>query len=138
MSTWIVNPAAASGRVGLGHPTGLLQATGQQQPHPTVVGMADDEVVEPVDGAVESSLFLQDPGVEPLALFLKEGTLAWSNCYHRGPGAADFDEAVRILGDEREKLEALLTHTVPLDEIDRAFRLASDKKAGVIKVAVVP
>ena len=41
---------------------GLFQATGQQQPHLTVAGMADDEVVEPVDGAVESSLFLQDPG----------------------------------------------------------------------------
>ena len=83
-------------------------------------------------------LFLQDPGVEPLALFLKEGTLAWSNCYQRGPEAADFDEAVQILDAEREGLQALLTHTVPLDEIERAFSLASNKKAGVVKVAVVP
>ena len=83
-------------------------------------------------------LFFQDPGLEPLALFLKEGTLAWSNCYHRGPDTADFDAAVRILGDEREALGALLTHTLPLDEIERAFSLASDKKAGVVKVAVVP
>jgi threonine dehydrogenase-like Zn-dependent dehydrogenase len=83
-------------------------------------------------------LFLQDPGVEPLALFLKEGTLAWSNCYHRGPGAPDFDEAVRILDAERDMLERLLTHTVPLTEIDRAFSLASDKKSGVIKVTVIP
>jgi threonine dehydrogenase-like Zn-dependent dehydrogenase len=83
-------------------------------------------------------LFLQDPGLEPLPLFLKEGTLAWSNCYHRGPGAPDFDEAVRILDAERDALARLLTHSVPLTEIDRAFRLASDKKAGVIKVSVIP
>ena len=83
-------------------------------------------------------LFLQDPGVEPLALFLKEGTLAWSNCYQRGPEAADFDEAVQILDAEREGLQALLTHTVPLNEIERGFSLASNKKAGVVKVAVVP
>ena len=62
LSTWIVNPAAASGRVGLGHPAGLFQATGQQQPHLAVFGVADDEVVEPVDSEVETSLFLQDAG----------------------------------------------------------------------------
>jgi threonine dehydrogenase-like Zn-dependent dehydrogenase len=83
-------------------------------------------------------LFMQDPGVEPLALFLKEGTLAWSNCYHRSPGTPDFDDAVRILDAEREGLQALLTHTVPLAEIDRAFSLASNKKAGAVKVTVVP
>jgi threonine dehydrogenase-like Zn-dependent dehydrogenase len=82
--------------------------------------------------------FMRDPGIEPLALFLKEGTLAWSNCYHRGPGAPDFEEAVRILDAERDALGRLLTHTVPLAEIERAFRLASDKRAGVVKVSVAP
>ncbi|GIS61449.1 MAG: hypothetical protein CM1200mP2_36740 [Planctomycetaceae bacterium] len=37
-------------------------ANGQQQPHRPSPGVADDEVVEPVDGAVDLSLFLQDPG----------------------------------------------------------------------------
>lgn len=83
-------------------------------------------------------LFLQDPGLDPLALFLKEGTLAWSNCYHRAPAAPDFERAVQILDAERESLRGLLTHTEPLDHIDRAFRRAADKKDGVVKVTVVP
>jgi threonine dehydrogenase-like Zn-dependent dehydrogenase len=83
-------------------------------------------------------VFFRDPGIEPLPLFLKEGTLAWSNCYQRAAGRADFAEAVAILDAERERLAALLTHSVPLGEIERAFALASDKASGAIKVSVLP
>jgi threonine dehydrogenase-like Zn-dependent dehydrogenase len=30
------------------------------------------------------------------------------------------------------------THGVPLDEIERAFAVASDKKGGTVKVTVLP
>ncbi len=45
---------------------------------------------------------------------------------------------MRILDAEREKLARLLSHGVPLDEVERGFALAADKKAGVVKVSVLP
>jgi len=71
-------------------------------------------------------------------LLVKEGNLAWSNCYARERGRADFEDAVRLVDAERERLSWLLTHAVPLDRIGDAFALASDKKAGAVKITVLP
>ena len=55
------------------------------------------------------------------------------------PGAsADFDEAVRLLGAHPDVFARVLTHQVPLSEIDRAFALADDKSSGAVKVTVTP
>jgi L-iditol 2-dehydrogenase/L-idonate 5-dehydrogenase len=84
-------------------------------------------------------LFMGSVELDPLPLLLKEGTLAWSNCYDRqGPGAVDFETATRLVGDERERLDRLLTHRLPLDRIGDAYRLAADKRSGAIKVSVLP
>jgi threonine dehydrogenase-like Zn-dependent dehydrogenase len=42
------------------------------------------------------------------------------------------------LSRERELASLLTTASVPLDEIDHAFALASDKKQGIVKVTVLP
>ena len=76
--------------------------------------------------------------LNPFPLLLKEVTLAWSYCYHHGEETADFADAVQILDAERARAARLATHTVPLDEVERAFTLAGDKKAGVVKVSVIP
>ena len=39
---------------------------------------------------------------------------------------------------ERSALSALTTHQVALDETARGFEIASDKKAGAVKVTVLP
>ncbi len=71
-------------------------------------------------------------------LLMKEGTLAWSNCYARNRERADFEDAVELIDAERERLARLITHAVPLDRIGDAFAFASDKKAGAVKVTVLP
>ncbi len=76
--------------------------------------------------------------LDALPLLLKEITLAWSYCYARGEEHADFAEALRVIGDERERLARVLTHTVPLAEVASAFALAGNKQAGAIKVSVIP
>ncbi|UCE87829.1 MAG: zinc-binding dehydrogenase, partial [Deltaproteobacteria bacterium] len=81
-------------------------------------------------------VFTGRTAVDPLPLLMKEGTLAWSNCYAHGDDGADFEDAIRILDEHREGLGRLTTHQVPLEEIERAFALASDKKAGAVKVTV--
>jgi 2-desacetyl-2-hydroxyethyl bacteriochlorophyllide A dehydrogenase len=92
-------------------------------------------------------LFTGPVSVDPYPLLMKEASLHWSNCYARGGAAvshgaaqsrADFADAIDLLGAERERLARVLTHAVPLAEIERAFALAADKKAGAIKVSVVP
>ena len=83
-------------------------------------------------------VFMGPVGVETMPLLQKEGTLAWSNCYARGETRADFDDAIALLDAQRETLARLVTHRVALGEIAQAFALASDKKAGVVKVSVLP
>jgi threonine dehydrogenase-like Zn-dependent dehydrogenase len=84
-------------------------------------------------------MFLGDVTLDPMPLLLKELTLAWSFCYGEDPAhGADFAEAVDIIAAAREALTPLITHTVPLDEAARGFALAADRRAGAIKVSVVP
>jgi threonine dehydrogenase-like Zn-dependent dehydrogenase len=109
----------------------------------TVGGRADTlraacHAIRPGGTVSVVGVFFADPGIEPMPLFFKEGTLAWSNCYQRAAGHGDFERAVRILDAEREPLAQLVTHTVPLDQADRAFSLAADKASGAIKVSILP
>lgn len=84
-------------------------------------------------------VFFEPVEVEPMPLFLKEARLVWSNCYHRRSGDdADFALAAGLVDSERERLARLVTHRLPLDGIARAFEVASDKRAGAIKVSVAP
>jgi threonine dehydrogenase-like Zn-dependent dehydrogenase len=52
--------------------------------------------------------------------------------------ASDFDTALRILAAGPEKARALITHRFPLQEAAEAFRTASDKSSGSIKVQLAP
>jgi threonine dehydrogenase-like Zn-dependent dehydrogenase len=81
------------------------------------------------DGAVSLPAF---------ALLLKEGSLHWSNCYAQGPPRSDFADAVAILDAERDALAPLASRSFPLDEVDAAFALADDKRAGAVKVTLIP
>ncbi len=84
-------------------------------------------------------LFAGSPELPPYPLLLKELTLAWSNCYHRPKGErSDFTRAAEIVDRERERLGLLITHEVALDDVGRAFQIASNKAAGAVKVSVRP
>ena len=77
--------------------------------------------------------------LDTLPLLLKEVTLAWSYCYGRS------DEPVRLRRRHRacsppsaSAPPASPRHAVPLADASRAFELAADRKAGAIKVSVIP
>ncbi len=76
--------------------------------------------------------------LDSFPLLLREADLAWSNCYARNRARADFEEAVLLIDRERERLARLVTHALPLARIGDAFAVAGDKKAGAIKVTVMP
>lgn len=117
----------------------------------TVGGSADTlraavSAIRPGGAVSVLGVFMGDVTLPALPLLMKEGTLTWSNCYQheRGDDASgggregsDFADAVELLTAERSALDALTTHSVPLDEIARGFELASDKAAGAVKVTVL-
>jgi threonine dehydrogenase-like Zn-dependent dehydrogenase len=77
--------------------------------------------------------------LDPMPLLLKELTLAWSYCYGREAGhAADFETALGVLAAEQGALAPLVTHRARLDDVERAFAVAGDRRAGAIKVSVAP
>lgn len=83
-------------------------------------------------------VFMGRVEIEALPLFLKENTLTWSNCYLHAHEGADFETAIGLISERREALAGVTSHGVPLEEIDRAFQIASDKKSGAVKVTVLP
>ena len=83
-------------------------------------------------------MFLAPVRLDTLPLLLKEATLAWSYCYARSAEPCDFAAATSLLADERERAALLASHAVPLADASRAFELAADRKAGAIKVSVIP
>jgi L-idonate 5-dehydrogenase len=124
-----------------------LDALGRDAPIDLVVetvgGQADTLVAAGAaarPGGVVSvvGFFLGPPKLDPMPLLLKEVTLAWAYCYHHPEQRADFDDAIEILHGARQDLDPLLTHSLPLEEIDQAYALAGDKRSGVIKVSIFP
>lgn len=92
-------------------------------------------------GGVVSVLgvFVGPACLDPFPPLQKELDLRWANCYHRTPdGPADFELACRFLSSERVALARLITHQLPLDQIERAFEIASDKSSGALKVCIRP
>jgi L-iditol 2-dehydrogenase len=109
----------------------------------TVGGTADTlrpaaSAVRPGGTIAVLGIFLGDVALDTLPLLIKENTLTWSNCYARAPEGADFETAVNLVAEHRDELTEIATHEVPLEAIARAFALAGDKKAGAVKVTVVP
>jgi L-iditol 2-dehydrogenase len=107
----------------------------------TVGGSADTlkvacSAIRPGGTVSVLGMFLADVAVPPLPLLVKEGTLAWSNCYGRLGARTEFEEAIGILSAQAEQLALLTTHRVPLDEVGRGFEIAADKASGAVKVTV--
>jgi len=82
-------------------------------------------------------VFMDDVAVPAMPMLVKEGTLTWSNCYERSGGGADFADAVDLLSAERSALAAITSHSVPLDQVERGFAVAHDKRAGAVKVTLL-
>lgn len=69
---------------------------------------------------------------------MKELTLLPSFTYGHDHGVDEFAESTRILAAVPDLADALITHRFGLDEAAEAFRVAGDRGADAIKVAVLP
>jgi len=94
--------------------------------------------VRPGGTVVMVGVFSGPVSIDGGLMLAKEVRLVPSMTYRRRGAEPDFVRALRLLLEERSRLAKLVTHRLPLDEIDRAFALAAAKRSGAIKVAVQP
>ena len=53
-------------------------------------------------------------------------------------GVPDFRFALDLLVQEQDQLAQLVTHRIPLDSVGEAFELSANKRAGALRVVVMP
>ena len=69
----------------------------------------------------------------------KELRILFSNSYGRWGGVPEFEIALAEMSAGRLRPEVYITHTFPLEQIDRAFATADNKRtSGAIKVMIEP
>jgi len=73
-----------------------------------------------------------------LMSIMKELRVVLPYTYCRHVSGRDFDHAATLLAARPEIAAALVTHRFPLDDAAQAFRVAADRSAGAIKVALEP
>jgi threonine dehydrogenase-like Zn-dependent dehydrogenase len=95
-------------------------------------------IVRPGGRVSVLGLFTQPVQINALGLMLKETRIVGGITYCRPGMQSDFDQALRILAAEPERARAIISHRFPLDEAAEAFRTASDKSSGCLKVQLIP
>ena len=89
-------------------------------------------------GGVISMLGLHFDGIDVpyTSLLNKEVHLIASMGYCTHEGGRDMQQAAEMLADRPEITDSVVTHRFPLEDAAEAFRVASDRKSGAIKVIV--
>lgn len=93
--------------------------------------------VRPAGTVSVLGVFMEPISIDPMPALMKEVSIAFSNCYyHPEQAEPDFVAATRLIEEQHERLQQLITHEYPLAEIGAAFATAADKRSGAIKVSV--
>lgn len=73
-----------------------------------------------------------------LPLFNKEARVIPSLGYCTHEGVREMDEAAAMLAEVPEIARTVITHRFPLEDAEEAFRVASDRASGAIRVVLEP
>jgi len=79
-----------------------------------------------------------DRRVPSIPFVMNELTLIGCNCYDNATGEHEFASAAAVLAGNPDIAATVITHRFPLDEAAEAFRVATDRAAGAIKVVLMP
>jgi threonine dehydrogenase-like Zn-dependent dehydrogenase len=66
-------------------------------------------------------------GLDLAPVIMKELAIVGAGCYGRLGHHSDFELAVRMLGEETDRLASLVTHRFPLEQAQQAFEVALEK-----------
>jgi len=81
----------------------------------------------------------EGPGHYPFEFrdFFRRGLTAYSNFGAQGePGLHSFRYAVRLITDGAIDVSPLLSHMLPIEKVDEAFRIAHDRSDNALKVSI--
>ena len=73
-----------------------------------------------------------------MPLFHREARLIPSLGYCAHEGGREMEDAASMLADDPEIARTLITHRFPIEDAEEAFRVASDKTLGAIRVVIEP
>ncbi len=76
--------------------------------------------------------------VNVIIMLRRELSLVLSHCYSLRDGRHDYEIAADLIASGAAKVKPLVTHTFPLKAINAAYDTARDKKAGALKVQLLP
>lgn len=96
------------------------------------------ELVAPGGTVSILGVHFQPVQLDWLQLFMKEARLVPSLAYCFHEDGREFEDAAAMLAADPEIPRALITHRFPLEEAPEAFRVASDRAAGAIRVVLEP
>ncbi|MAO75493.1 MAG: hypothetical protein CL699_04200 [Chloroflexi bacterium] len=82
-------------------------------------------------------VFYGDQAIDWNGPVLKELTVQGSSCYGLIDGIHDYEASVEILSRKHVNLSEIVTHKFGLEEIQKGFETAYDKKTGSIKVQIM-
>jgi L-iditol 2-dehydrogenase len=81
----------------------------------------------------------EGPGDYPLSFgdFFRKGLTAYSNFGAQGePGFESFRYAIRLIEQNAIDVAPLLSHMMPIEKVDEAFRIAHDRTDNALKVSI--
>jgi threonine dehydrogenase-like Zn-dependent dehydrogenase len=110
----------------------VIDAAGSQ----SAIDLASD-IVAPGGSILELGMFWNAVTVSRL-LLRKEVNLLPSMLYGHDHQVREFDQAATLLAALPELASVVVTHRFPLEDAARAFRVAADRRAGAIKVLLMP
>ncbi len=124
-------------RIGAGHASGdydvVIDAAGSES------GLARAaELARPGGRVILLGVYPQHIPAPGTTTLVKELTWVGAMAYGRHHGVREVEEAAALLAANPDIPEALITHRFPLDDAPEAFRVASDRASGAIKVALEP
>ena len=73
-----------------------------------------------------------------MPLFHKEARVIPSLGYSAHNGGREMEEAAAMLADDPEIARTLITHRFPIEDAAEAFRMASERASGAVRVVIEP
>lgn len=96
------------------------------------------ELVAPRGTIVVLGVHLGAVELDWMPLFHREASVIPSLGYCRHEGGREMEDAAAMLADDPEIARTLITHRFPIEDAAEAFRVASDRASGAIRVVIEP
>ncbi len=96
------------------------------------------ELVAPGGTIVVLGVHFGPVQIDWMPLFHREARLIPSLGYCAHDGGREMEDAANMLADDPEIAQTLITHRFPIEDAVEAFRVASDKTEGAIRVVIEP